>query len=395
MKAADYGTHTPCVAAFVSTNSVCQGQQVPILWPIIFSSGHEISFAHTSFKWANLASHNAGVTVAIVGIATASRKTKRLFSISAEEETTVKEVAYINAYLVAGINAVVEKISRPISDQSEMVLGNLPADGGYLFFDSDEKQALILRYPEAIQFIRRFLGSEEFINGKERYCLWLDVDSVQIAEKIPEIYDRISKVKKMRLESTKKQTQLDAQTPYRFAEVRHQTSKYVTVVPRVSSENRPYLPVGLVDGNSIIGNKNFALYDAPLWNMAIIASRLHWVWIGTVCIRMRTDFSYSNTLGWNTFPIPVLTEQNKEDLTNSAEAILLARETHFPATIADMYQKDKMPENLRLAHEKNDELIERIYIGRRFKNDTERLEKLFELYTKMTASATGIKKGKK
>lgn len=394
MKAADYGTHSPCVAAFVSTNSICQGQQVPILWTIIFESGHEIAFAHTSFKWANLASHNAGVTVAVVGIAKASRKSKRLFSISADGETTVKDVGYINAYLVAGINAVVEKISRPISNQSEMLLGNLPADGGSLFLDSDEKHLLISKYPEAIQFVRKFLGSEEFINGKQRYCLWLDEDSVKLAEKIPEINDRIKKVKKTRLESTKKQTQLDAQTPYRFAEVRHQISKYVTVVPRVSSENRPYLPVGLVDGNSIIGNKNFALYDAPLWNMSIIASRLHWVWIGTVCVRLEMRFSYSNTLGWNTFPIPVLTEQNKKDLTNCAEAILLAREAHFPATIADLYESETMPDNLRLAHERNDEVIDRIYIGRRFKNDTERLEKLFELYTKMTANTAGGKKGK-
>jgi hypothetical protein len=395
MKAADYGTHTPCVSAFVSTNSICQGQQVPILWPIIFASGHEIVFAHTSFKWANLASHNAGVTVVIVGIARETRKSKSLFSISADEETIVKGVPFINAYLVAGINAVVEKISRPISEQSEMLLGNLPADGGALFFDSDEKNALLTKYPDTSQFLRKFLGSEEFINGKERYCLWLDTESVKLAEKIPEIKIRIEKVKRMRLESTKKQTQLDAETPYRFAEVRHQNSKYVTVVPRVSSENRPYLPVGLVDSHSIIGNKNFALYDAPLWNIALIASRLHWVWIGAVCVRLEMRFSYSNTLGWNTFPIPVLTDQNKVDLIAAAETILLARESHYPETISDLYEPENMPENLRMAHEKNDELVERIYIGRRFKNDTERLEKLFELYTKMTASATGIKKGKK
>jgi hypothetical protein len=143
----------------------------------------------------------------------------------------------------------------------------------------------------------------------------------------------------------------------------------------------------LLDKESIISNKCFALYDAPLWNMALIASRLHWVWIGAVCVRLEMRFSYSNTLGWNTFPVPLLTEQNKADLTACAENILLAREAHFPATIADLYAPDTMPENLRHAHERNDEVLERIYIGRRFKNDTERLEKLFELYTKMTAGA--------
>ena len=158
----------------------------------------------------------------------------------------------------------------------------------------------------------------------------------------------------------------------------------------VSSENRPYLPVGLLGADAIISNKNFALYDAPLWNMALIASRLHWVWIGTVCVRMRTDFSYSNTLGWNTFPVPTLTEKNKADLTACAEAILLAREAHFPATIADLYDPEKMPENLRLAHDRNDEILERIYIGRRFKNDTERLEKLFEMYTTRTTKKAKV-----
>ena len=145
------------------------------------------------------------------------------------------------------------------------------------------------------------------------------------------------------------------------------------------------MPVGLESAEAIIGDRNFALYDAPLWNLALIASRLHWVWIGAVCVRLEMRFSYSNTLGWNTFPAPLLTEQMKADLTECAENILLAREAHFPATIADLYDPEAMPDNLRAAHERNDEVIERIYIGRRFKNDTERLEKLFELYTQMTA----------
>jgi hypothetical protein len=156
------------------------------------------------------------------------------------------------------------------------------------------------------------------------------------------------------------------------------------VVPSVSSESREYLPIGLLPARSIVSNLAFALYDAPLWNMALIASRLHVVWIATVCGKMKTDFRYSNTLGWNTFPLPTLTDKNKADLTRCAENILLAREHHFPATIADLYNPDTMPEDLRQAHERNDEVLERIYIGRRFRNDTERLEKLFDLYTMMT-----------
>lgn len=401
MKAADYGTRTKASAAFVSTNSICQGQQVPILWPVIFATGHKIFFAYTSFKWANLASYNAGVTVVIVGLSSQKKASGRLYSVtnSKNDVVDVKEVEHINAYLVPGRNVVVDKASRPLSEQAEMSFGNKPVDGGDFFFDFQEKEQLIRAWPQAQVFICNFSNSEEFINGKQRYCLWLDEDSVKEAVKILEIRQRIERVRQMRLASPKKQTQQEANTPYRFSEVRHQSSKFTIVIPRVSSENRSFLPVGLIEGGTIIGDRNFALYDAPLWNMALIASRLHWVWIGTVCVRMRTDFSYSNTLGWNTFPVPLLTEQNKADLTACAEDILLAREAHFPATIADLYDPETMPENLRRAHECNDEVLERIYIGRCFKNDTERLEKLFELYTKMTTdgakSASQTKKGKK
>nr|WP_322995382.1 type IIL restriction-modification enzyme MmeI [Castellaniella sp.] len=169
-----------------------------------------------------------------------------------------------------------------------------------------------------------------------------------------------------------------------FREMYH-GEKHTLILPGVSSEGREYLPVGLIDNHSVVSNLAFALYDAPLWSLALIASRLHLVWIATVCGKMKTDFRYSNTLGWNTFPVPTLTEKNKADLTRCAEDILLAREHHFPATIADLYNPDTMPADLRAAHDRNDEVLERIYIGRRFKNDTERLEKLFDLYTKMVA----------
>lgn len=191
----------------------------------------------------------------------------------------------------------------------------------------------------------------------------------------------------MRRESDKEATKELAKQPYRFGEIRQKGDELPIIVPRHSSESRDYLPFALGNKGDIVADSASALYDAPLWNVAIFASRLHLVWIATVCGKIKTDYRYSNTLGWNTFPVPLLTEQNKADLTTSAENILLARESHFPATIADLYNPDAMPDNLRHAHERNDEVLERIYIGRRFKNDTERLEKLFELYTKMTAAA--------
>ncbi|WP_285258977.1 class I SAM-dependent DNA methyltransferase [Halopseudomonas bauzanensis] len=386
MKAADYGTHTQSSAALVCTNSICQGAQVPILWPLIFSSGHQISFAYTSFKWANLASHNAGVTVAIVAISNHVGKTRRLFTVADDCSTIEKQVPFINAYLVAAQDVIVAPLSKPTDERGLMVWGNKPTDGGNLFLTSAERDEILRESPAAEYFIKRFLGAQEFIRGEQRYCLWIDDAERASAEAIPELKRRIDAVKAMRSESKAAETRPAAAFPHRFRQIQSVAKDYSLVVARVSSENREYLPIGLESYGTIIGDRNFALYDAPLWNMALIASRLHWVWIGTVCVRMRTDFSYSNTLGWNTFPVPFLTEQNKADLTACAENILLAREAHFPATIADLYDPEKMPDNLRAAHEHNDELLERIYIGRRFRNDTERLEKLFDLYTKMTAA---------
>ena len=386
MKAADYGTYTNASSAFVSTNSICQGQQVPILWPLIFKTGNEIAFAHTSFKWANLASHNAGVTVAIVGISNQAGKVRRLFSIDESGVSIEKKAENINAYLIAGENIIVEKAMKPIAEVNLMDFGNKADDGGHLTLVSSQLQEMNIDEVVKRKFIKQFYGSKEFINGEIRYCLWIADEELEEASKSLPIRNQIDLVKEARLKSKDAYARSLASRPHQFKTPRL-AEKTVIVTPRVSSENRPYLPVGIMSNHAVIGDRNFALYDAPLWNMALIASRLHWVWIGTVCVRMRTDFSYSNTLGWNTFPVPKLTEKNKEDLTRCAEDILLSREAHFPATIADLYDPEKMPEDLRHAHERNDEVLERIYIGRRFKNDTERLEKLFELYTKMTSKA--------
>ena len=382
-----YGTQTPTAAAFVSTNSICQGQQVPILWPLVFNTGNKIVFAHTSFKWANLASHNAGVTVVIVGLSSQDKTARRLYSVAnvKGDAVDIKEVAHINAYLVAGADVVVEKLSAPEDGCSIVDAGGKPVEGGNLLLTVDEKRDFLERYPGVTDFFKRVYGASEYIRGDVRYCLWLGDDDAEEAKSNPAIAARLECIAKLRLKSPKSATQKGASWPHRFEEVKQTGAEVVTIVPKVSSESREYLPVGLLPPGSVITNLAFALYDAPLWNMALIASRVHLVWIATVCGKMKTDFRYSNTLGWNTFPVPLLTEQNKADLTACAENILLAREAHFPATIADLYDPDNMPDNLRRAHERNDEVLERIYIGRRFKNDTERLEKLFELYTKMTA----------
>ncbi len=226
-----------------------------------------------------------------------------------------------------------------------------------------------------------------------RYCLWIGDNEVEAAMKSNFISQRLALVAENRGKSDAESTRQFAKQPHRFVQIAGSAKTNVIVVPRVSSENRPFLPVDYLTSDYVVGDRNFALYDAPLWNMALIASRLHWVWISTVCVRLEMRFSYSNTLGWNTFPIPLLTDKNRADLTHCAEDILLAREHHFPATIADLYDSD-MPDDLLAAHEHNDEVLERIYLGRRFKNDTERLEKLFDLYTKMSAAEGAARKGK-
>ena len=393
MKAADYGTQTNAATALVSTNSICQGQQVPILWPLIFKTGHEITFAYTSFKWANLASHNAGVTVAIVGISNHAGKVRRLFSISEDGRTIEKQTPNINAYLAAGRNIIVEKESAPIAALPKMIFGNKVVDGGNLRMSQHDMAHLDL--PEAAQasFVRRIYGSSDFIRGEIVYCLWISDNHLAEAMSYPAVAERIGAVKSLRLASPDKSANQMADRAHQFREMRAARA-HTIILPRITSENREYLPAGIIDASGVVSSQSFALYDEPIWLLSVLVSRLHIAWVATVCGRTRTDFAYSNTLGWNTFPVPTLTDKNRADLTRCAEDILLAREAHFPATIADLYNPDDMLADLREAHERNDEVLERIYIGRRFRNDTERLEKLFELYTKMASKAAPAKKRK-
>ena len=382
IKACHFFSETEGEAAFVSTNSICQGEQVALLWPLIFKEGYRVSFAHTSFKWSNLASDKAGVTVVIVGISKSSRD-PLLFT-----EDEIRRVNEIGPYLVPNSSVVVAQRPKPISEVANMYLGNMAKDGGNLIFSAHEGRELTKTLGDKASLVRPFFGSEELIHARPRACLWIEDGHVLSTLKNVEILSRIEGVRQFRAESKAPSTRAHAKTPYRFVQLSAKNGNRAIVIPKVSSQNRPYLPVSYIEAGPIIGDKCYAIYDAGLWNLAIIASKMHLVWIGTVCSRLRTDFSYGNKLGWNTFPLPKLTEKNRHDLTAAAEGILQAREAHFPATIADLYESEKMPANLRAAHDHNDEVLERIYIGRRFRNDTERLEKLFDMYTKMTTKVS-------
>lgn len=384
--AADYCRYTHAFAALVATNSLCQGRQLVQLWPHVLDKDIQILFTHHSFKWSNNAARNAGVIVTIVGI---GRKHSPITPTIYGDKFS-RKVSHINAYLVEGADVFVESVPKPRSEGlPPMQTGSVPNDGGNLILALDEVRELIRAYPSAEKFVRPFFGSQDFLRGMNRFCLVIPDNDYDISSNIEPIAERLNRVAKLRAKSKKKETrELLSKVPNRFQHRGEIPARQAIIIPSVSSERREWFPAGLLPAGTVISNLAFMINDAPHWNLALIISRLHLVWIGTVCGKLKNDFRYSNTLGWNTFPVPTLTEKNKADLTRCAENILLAREAHFPATIADLYDPEKMPDNLREAHERNDEVLERIYIGRRFKNDTERLEKLFDLYTKMTAKAS-------
>lgn len=369
-------------AAFVTTNSICQGEQVFRFWPQCISDAVHISFAVTSFRWSNLASKNAGVTVCIVGLKR-SPASVRLFD---GENGLVRQVENINAYLVPYKDVYVKNEMKPQNGMAPVVNGSKPVDGGGLVFGANIASRLKAAAPEQSQVIRHYFGAHDATHGVGRYCIWATEEDYIKLKDIPEYAKQFEAVAEMRRNSSKALTKKGQFTPYQFQQIRQSGYEQVFQVPRHSSSTREFYPVTALPTGAIVSDAAFSFYDPPLWNVSVFISRLSLIWIGTICGKIKTDFRFSNTLGWNTFPVPKLTEKNKADLTRCAENILLAREAHFPKTIADLYDPATMPENLREAHAQNDEVLERIYIGRRFRNDTERLEKLFELYTKMTTS---------
>jgi hypothetical protein len=390
LKATNYAKNQKCRFAFVCTSSVSEGLQVALLWPHVLGNEREIYFAHRPFKWSNLAKGNAGVSVVIVGVKNITdREQIRIY-----DGDNQRIADKINPYLVPASTVYVGTESNPLGELPRMVMGSMPRDGGNLILDQDEARHLIATAPVAANWMRRYVGSDEIVKGTERYCLWIGDSDAAKARTVEEISRRLEAVATMRSASPLASTSEFANRPHRFVYLAGESRVRTIAVGGVSSEKRPYLPVDLFHPQTVVSNLAFAIYDGPLWSLALIGSRVHLVWVAAVCGKLETRYRYSNTLGWNTFPIPTLTEKHKADLTRCAEEILLAREAHFPATIADLYDPENMPADLREAHERNDEVLERIYIGRRFKNDTERLEKLFDLYTKMTAAQGGTKKKK-
>jgi len=374
-------------AALVSTNSVAQGTHVPTLWPILKTAGVSIFFAHGPFKWTNNATKNAGVTCVIIGLSRSPENQRYIF-----EGEDRRAVRFINAYLIDGPDVVVEGRSAPLSQLSSMMTGNAAYDEGHLFLTSEQAQALIQEHPELSRIVRRVTGTTEFIDGLSRYCLWIDDELLPLAKTVSDIRERIEKVHQYRQTGGEVAKTLTSR-PHQFR-YRHVCATAQIIVPQVSSERRPYLPVGWLSNDFIITHLAHAVYSPNLMDFAVLSSRLHLTWVTAICGKLETRIRYASNSGWNAFPLPAITQKNIHDLSCCAEDILLAREAYFPATIAELYNPDHMPPDLREAHDRNDEVLERIYIGRRFKNDTERLEKLFELYIKMSEGQPSNKKRK-
>jgi hypothetical protein len=380
-KASEFIQNSKSKFAFVSTNSICQGDSVGLLWPYLFNLGVEIFFAYTSFKWQNNAKYNAGVTVAIIGLKAINLKYRKFLFI----DNARKEVDNISPYLASGANIVVCRTNKPISRNfPKMHFGNMPNDGGGLILSTAEKEILLRQNPEAKIFVKEFLGSQEFIRGQKRWCLWIEDKDLSQALKIKFIKDRIDLVKKHRESSKNPATKNLALKSHEFFQYKNPGSGHQLIIPSVSSERREYIPIGYLSNKCIISNLAFAVFDAEPWIFAVLTSKIHMVWVNAVGGKLETRIRYSAEICYNTFPFPEISEKQKQIITSHVYNILEEREKHPEKTMAELYDPNKMPSGLKKAHQDLDVAIELCYRSKPFTSDEERLEHLFKLYEEMT-----------
>ena len=377
----EYIKRSKAKLAFVTTNSICQGEQVGLLWSHILSLGTEIYFAYSSFKWSNNAKNNAGVTCTIIGLRNSSGyKGEPKYLFRAKDKQTVDN---INPYLTNGANVFVTRQGTAISDFPPIAFGSMPNDGGAFVLTPQEKDKLTEEDNRTVELIHTFLGSQEFIRGEERYCLWITDDLLPLAQSIPDVKRRIEACKVTREKSPREATRQLASVPYKFGFISYKDSECI-IVPSVSSERREYIPIGYLPAGTVVSNLAFAIYDAPKWLFAILTSKMHMAWVKTVGGRLKTDYRYSAQLCYNTFPFPTISEAQKAELANLAQDVLDLRDEHFDMTLGEMYNPETMPEDLKEAHHRLDLAVEHCYRPEPFTSDEERLECLFKLYVKMT-----------
>jgi hypothetical protein len=367
--------------AFVSTNSICQGEQVPVLWSeLIRKYGVKINFAHQTFKWSNEARGKAAVYCIIVGFGLFDRTKKRLYqyaTITGKPSLTI--VDKINAYLTNADMIFIEKRSSPIcKDVSEMNMGSAPIDDGNFLLTQQERTEILKNDPSLKELMRPFVAAEEFLHNQKKYCIWLFDISPALYQHSKEIKSRIQKVANYRKNSKRKATQKRSDYPSLFSEIRQPNSNYL-LIPRVSSEQRKYIPVGFMKKNIIAGDTTLIIPGATLYEFGIITSTMHMAWVRYVCGRLKSDYRYSASIVYNNFPWPTPTEKQKLAIETEAKAVLEARENHKDMNLAAMYASATMPPDLTKAHNKLDKLVEKAY-GREFNDDAQRVAYLFELY---------------
>jgi len=390
LKASDYikGSSNR-LYAFVSTNSICQGEHASLMWkPILEDGSLEINFCYTSFKWKNEASNNAGVTCVVVGVTNSQSGKKKVFA-----DESVTEVKHINEYLYESLPLWVGRQNKSISGLPRIVFGSKPTDGGFLNFTAQQGDDLVTSNPDIKPFMRHYAGAQDFINKNHRRCLWIEDKDVQIARSIPEINEVLNKVTAFRLgEGPNKKGKVSKNTsdiskefasqPHRFLQRAHQEGESI-IFPRVTSERRTYIPLGFLDGSTVINDQGQVIYNAQPWLFGVLTSKMHVCWTKLVAGRLKTDMRYSNFV-YNNFPCPPLNKEKKDELEAAVNNIVDAREEHFEKTYGELYDPDKMPKALLDAHRKVDAIVDKIYRPKPFKNDTERTQYLVNLYLKMT-----------
>ena len=377
-KASDYISEN-VFAAFVTTNSICQGSQVPMLWPYLFAKEIEISFSYSSFLWSNNAKNNAGVSVSIIGLRKKSNRPRFTF-----DGNHKKFASNINAYLIDYPNIFVDKRKLPLSRLPRISDGSGALDGGHLVLTDSEKIKLVKEYPESKKFIRKLIGSEEFINHIPRWCLWIENNEVLDARNIAPINTRLKAVKHAR-ENGGTRGKNCINTPHKFAWINRPITTQI-IIPTVSSERRKYIPIGYLNSDVIVANSASIVHDPEPYLFALLTSNLHMVWVKTIGGRLKNDYRYTSALCYNTFPFPEITDRQKIELEQSAFRILEAREQHTEKTLAQLYDPLNMPDDLRAAHEQNDLAVERCYRSKTFISDEERLAYLFTQYEQMIAA---------
>lgn len=374
-----YILNTKSKCAFVTTNSICQGQQVALLWKEILENT-EISFAYNSFKWKNNAKSNAGVSVTIIGLRNIENSPKYIIN-----DIIKKQVKNINAYLIEADNILIYETTKILSNLPKMKKGNMPNDGGNLILNQEEKDQIVLENQEANKLFKKFVGADEYINVTYRWCLWINNEDLQFALSIPQIAQRIEKVRLHRLSSVDIGANKLALRSHQFRDLNITSdNKMSIIIPSTTSERRDYIPIGFFNSDTNVSNAVLAVYDAELWLFGVLTSRMHMVWVRAVAGRLKSDYRYSAQLCYNTFPFPNITNQQKDILVDFVDRVIEERYNNQSKTLAELYDPNKMPEGLRNAHHELDSYVDSIYRQKEFDSDEERLSYLFGMYERMT-----------